>query len=145
MTVSAYVDTSALAKYYLHEPGSGEFEAFIRADTVSHISRLSVVEFRCLVARRRRTGSIAAESQTRILGLFFAHLGQGLWQVQPIDDGDLIVAGDLIDRLPRHPLRTLDAIHLAAARRTGATHLATGDHIMAAAAKSLGFTPILFG
>ena len=145
MTAAAYVDTSALAKYYLQESGSAEFEHFIRSDVVPHVSRLALVEFRCLVARRRRAGTIVSETQTRILGLFFAHLGQGLWQIQPLDDGHLVEAGDLIDRLPGHPLRTLDAIHLAAAVRSGASRLATGDRVMAAAAKKLGFTPLLFG
>lgn len=145
MTDSAYVDTSALAKYYVQEAGSADFETFIRSDVVPHVSRLALVEFRCLVARRRRAGTIAAEAQTRILGLFFAHLGQGLWRIQPLDDGHLVEAGDLIDRLPEYPLRTLDAIHLAAAARSGAVQLATGDRIMAAAAKSLGLAPLLFG
>ncbi len=145
MTGAAYVDTSALAKYYLQEAGSADFENFIRSDLVPHVSRLALVEFRCLVARRRRAGTIAPEAQTRILGLFFAHLGQGLWQIQPIDDSDLVAAGDLIDRLSEHPLCTLDAIHLAAAVRSGSGRLATGDRIMAAAGKRLGLMPLLFG
>jgi predicted nucleic acid-binding protein len=145
MTVEVYVDTSALAKYYLREPGSSEFETFLRSDVVPRVSRLVLVEFRCLVARRKRNGTIDLGMKARILSLFFAHVGQGLWQVRPMDDLDVVEAGDLVDRLPDHPLRTSDALHLAAASRGGATQLATADRVMAAAAESLGLTPILFG
>jgi uncharacterized protein len=145
MSTAVYVDTSALAKYYLQESGSADFEGFIRSDVIPQVSRLVLVEFRCLVARRARAGMIGAQAQSRILTIFFAHLAQGLWRVEPLDDGDLVEAGDLIDRLREHPLRTLDAIHLAAAKRSGAPQLATGDRVMAAAAKSLGLAPLLFG
>jgi predicted nucleic acid-binding protein len=42
--------------------------------------------------------------------------------------------------LPRHGLRTLDALHLALVRATGLEVLATADRIMAAAAEALGLT-----
>jgi uncharacterized protein len=51
-----YIDTSALAKWYLNEPRSEDFGAVI--------SRLTVVEFRCLIARRRRAGDIDLEDET---------------------------------------------------------------------------------
>lgn len=49
-----YLDTSALAKWYLNEPFSEKFEAFIQEYSTAAISRLTVVELRCLLARRRR-------------------------------------------------------------------------------------------
>jgi uncharacterized protein with PIN domain len=53
-----YLDTGALAKWYLNEPFSEQFEAFIQEQPSAAISRLTVVEFRCLLARRRRAGEI---------------------------------------------------------------------------------------
>lgn len=37
-----YIDTSALAKWYLNEPRSEDFEAFIRQQASAAISRLAV-------------------------------------------------------------------------------------------------------
>ena len=48
-----YLDTSALAKWYLNEPHAEAFEAYITRQASAAISRLAVVEFRCLPARRR--------------------------------------------------------------------------------------------
>jgi uncharacterized protein with PIN domain len=55
-----YVDTSALAKWYIAEPGSAAFERFVQdaADVV--ISRLVLVEMRCLLSQRRRSGTITS-------------------------------------------------------------------------------------
>ena len=59
-------------------------------------------------------------------------------------DAHAQAALDLIERLRRHPLRTLDALHLAIALDTGADLLATADRIMASAAKSLGLPVATF-
>jgi predicted nucleic acid-binding protein len=40
-----YIDTSALAKWYLNEPRSEDFGAFITRQEKAVISRLTVVEF----------------------------------------------------------------------------------------------------
>jgi uncharacterized protein len=45
----AYIDTSALAKWYLPEPGSDAFVDFIRYQDGAAISRLTTVELRCLL------------------------------------------------------------------------------------------------
>jgi predicted nucleic acid-binding protein len=52
-----------------------------------------------------------------------------------------------MDRLPDHPLRTLDALHLAVVEAAGFEVMATADRVMANAAEALGvkvegfFTP----
>ncbi|MDM8560842.1 type II toxin-antitoxin system VapC family toxin [Candidatus Parabeggiatoa sp. HSG14] len=49
-----YLDTSALAKWYLNEAHSHEFSNWIQKQEDTHISSLTITEFRCLLARRRR-------------------------------------------------------------------------------------------
>jgi uncharacterized protein len=56
-----YIDTSALAKWYLEEPGSDEFEEFVNSIAERRISRLVTVELRRLLARRRRAGEVALD------------------------------------------------------------------------------------
>ena len=134
----AYLDTSALAKWYLNEPFSEEFEAFIQGQPAAAISRLTVVEFRCLLARRRRAGEITKTVESRVYAAFEKDVGAGFLQVHPVADEHLIAALGLITRLGRYPLRTLDALHLAIAQAIQCRRLATADKTMAAAGKAAG-------
>jgi predicted nucleic acid-binding protein len=141
---AAYVDTSALAKWYLNEPRSEDFAAWVTGQRTVGISRLTVVEFRCLLARRRRAREIAARVERRIVAAFDDDVRRGFVDVYPLDDRHAIAAVEIMTALPRHPLRTLDALHLAIARETGAPALVTADRIMAAAARSLGMEVVRF-
>ena len=57
----AYVDTSALAKWYLPEEGSEKLAQWIQQQEDTCISSLTMTELRCLLARRRRMGLLTAE------------------------------------------------------------------------------------
>ena len=54
MSEIIYFDTSALAKWYLNEARSDDVERYIQEHGPVAISELTVVEMRCLLARRRR-------------------------------------------------------------------------------------------
>jgi predicted nucleic acid-binding protein len=142
---SAYIDTSALAKRYLNEPGSNDFDQFLREQRRRVISRLGVLELRCLLARRRRAGEISADYERDALGDFADDSQRAVLLVEPVVDGQFHRGRDLIDRLPTHPLRALDALHLAIAGTTGSQVVATADQVMAPAASDLGFDVVLFG
>ena len=142
--MTVYVDTSALAKWYLNEPRSDDFEAFISGRPDAAISRLTVVEFRCLLARRRRAGDFTSAHETRIGDTFAADIGAGALAVYSVEDSDFQGATTLIADLRRQPLRTLDALHLAIARRLGVDLVATADRVMAAACKDLAIETATF-
>src|SRR6266702_959409 len=133
-----YLDTSALAKWYLNEPLSEQFEAFIREQPTAAVSRLTVVEFRCLLARRRRASEITKSIESRVYVSFEKDVGAGFLQVHPVADEHLIAALGLITRLGRYALRTLDALHLAIAQGIHCRRLATADRTMADAGKAIG-------
>ena len=133
-----YLDTSALAKWYLNEPFSEQFEAFIQKQPSAAISGLPVVEFRCLRARLRRAGEIPKTIETRVYDSFELDVGAGFLQVHSVADEYLIAALGLISRLGRYPLRTLDALHLAIAQGIHCRQLATADKTMADAGKAVG-------
>ena len=139
-----YLDTSALAKWYLNEPFSELFEAFIQEQTTAAISRLTVVEFRCLLARRRRAGDITKAIESRVYTAFEKDIGAGFLQVYPVVEEHLIAALGLLTRLGRYPLRTLDALHLAIAQGIHCRRLATADKTMAAAGKAAGLSVARF-
>lgn len=132
-----YVDTSALAKWYVNELHSEEFEGFINQVGQGLIARLTVVEFRCLLARRRRAATIDTRQENAAFRAFETDAKDGYWRIEPVHDAHLLTALDLLERLRAIPLRTLDAIHLAIARTSKANMIATADKIMADAARLL--------
>ena len=140
-----YIDTSALAKRYIDEAGSEDFDAFLGRWPRVLISRLAVVEFRCMLQRRRRAAEIDAAYERAAMADFADDVRNGYFEVQPLADRHAIIAHDLIDQLSGHTLRTLDALHLAIAQSAGATVLATADRGMARAAEALGIGAVTFG
>jgi predicted nucleic acid-binding protein len=140
-----YVDTSALAKRYIDEAGSDDFDAFLSGCPQVRISRLAVVEFRCLLRRRRRAREINATYERAALADLADDVDSGYFTIEPLVDRHAVAAHELIDRLPGHSLRTLDALHLAVAQSVGASILATADHDMARAAEALGLATVTFG
>ncbi len=134
-----YADTSVLVKRYIDEPFSAEFEALLQQGAMA-ISRLSVVEMRCALARRRRNHEIDSERESRVNAELATDIQDGALWLSGFDDTCLATAYHLIGRLAHIPLRTLDALHLAIAEQISATDFATADKAQADAAAALGFT-----
>lgn len=140
-----YVDTSALAKWYVSEPGSEAFESFVQEFPRIVISRLTMVELRCLLARRRRAGDITEATAEGAFQLFQGDVAQGHLEVHPVGDQHVMGAVALLGHLRAHPLRTLDALHLAVAQAVESRIIATADRVMARAAEALGIRAVTFG
>lgn len=140
----AYLDTSALAKWYLNEHVSDEVEVFIQSEGTLHISSLTSVEFRCLLARRRRAGEFSAEIEQKVFATYQQDISGNSLIVDPVQDKHFDVAIHLISSLNEYQLRSLDALHLAIIREEGYDRLATADRVMAAAAKALGLEVVTF-
>ena len=134
----AYLDTSALAKWYLNEAGSNAFVEFLQALGAAVISSLTVTEMRCLLSRRRRMADLSVELESLLLAAFLEDIDRGWLQRIAVDDSRFAEAANLIMRYPEHPLRTLDALHLTLAVHAGVSILATADGVMADAAASMG-------
>ena len=135
----AYLDTSALAKWYLNESGSEAFVAYLQTLDVAVISGLTVTEMRALLSRRRRMRALTVELESVLFSAFLEDIDRGWLQRYPIDDLRFDETARLITRYPEHPLRTLDALHLCIAADIGIEELATADAVMAKAATSMGY------
>lgn len=133
-----YLDTSALAKRYLDEPGSTEFESYLCEFSWAAISTLTLVEMHCLLARRRRYQELTSEQERRVREALKEDVDLGDLRLLPVADHHLQLALRLLDSLEQHALRTLDAIHLALIQSAGHRVLATADLKMASAAADLG-------
>ncbi len=142
--IIAYIDTSALAKWYINEAHSEDFSAWIQKQDNTHISSLTMTEFRCLLARRQRSGDLTCEQGLQIFAAFERNLSDEQLIVHPLSDHHVLGAIHLINTLSDVALRTLDAIHLSIAKDIGAGIIATADKTMAEAGKLLDFQVVRF-
>jgi predicted nucleic acid-binding protein len=97
-----YADTSALVKRYLEEPFSTEFDTLLQQGAMA-ISRLTIVELRCALARRRRNREIDTLRETRINAELGSDIQGGVLQLSSVGDADFTAAYHLIGRLADRP------------------------------------------
>ncbi len=129
----AYVDTSILGAYYCPEPLSAAAESMLRRIEAPVISVLSEVEFCSLISKKYRLKELKERQAKEILDLFSNHVAEGFYRRIPLSTEHFIKARMLVASM-ENALRTLDALHLAAALTEGLT-LVTADHEFARAAK----------
>jgi predicted nucleic acid-binding protein len=132
----SYIDTSALAAYYCPETLSRSVEKELRRDEAPTISPLVEVEFHSAVALKVRTREFDPPTANRIVSLFRLHLANGHYRLVAVGDREYGLACDWIGRFST-PLRTLDALHLAAAFASDLVILTT-DRPLARSAKHFG-------
>lgn len=113
-----YLDSSAIVKLYVAEPGSDWVESLVmargadgRPAHVAALSAIGVVEVAAAVARRRREGHLDADRQRAVMSAFLDDCEHRFLTLTVLDD-QLRLAVDLVHR---RPLRGYDAVHLAAA------------------------------
>lgn len=135
---AVYIDTSALAKWYLNENRSDDFEVWIRDQDDVCVSTLTETEFRCLLARRRRTGEITPAIEREIFSSFQLDIQNKHLTSYPVIDQHIKGAISLMEMLTDVSIRTLDAIHLNIATDLAVLQLATADRVMIQAALQLG-------
>jgi predicted nucleic acid-binding protein len=109
------------------------------------ISRLTVLEMRCLLSRRRRNREMDPGAEKRAITLFEEQIAQGFFEVHPLEDRHAIRAQELIVQFPAIPLRTLDALHLSVALDLGASLVMTSDRVFATAGRALRLRVKWFG
>src|SRR3569832_2380938 len=141
----AYLDTSALIKLYVAEAFSTEVEQFVAAADGIVISRLSMLEWHCAMARRLCFGLFTKDYMNLARTEFTRHLAEGYFFFVLYDDPLLSDALRVLDSTNPIPLRTLDTIHLTAARNAGLARIATADDVMRRAAQQLQLEVAYFG
>jgi hypothetical protein len=136
----AYFDASALVKRYIDEEGRREVLQLLRRYEVVTSAILSV-ELRSALRRRVSDGTLDAAQVPEILKRVATD--RAYWRLVEVASGVLAAAETLV---AAHPLRTLDAIHVAsaqlfAARITAAELIfVSADARQTAAAAAVGMT-----
>jgi uncharacterized protein len=128
--VTTYIDSSALLKRYVEEPESELAEELLASDPELVTGRHTVVEVRRNLARLL-SGSALSESRAA----FAADLGS--FAIVELDASTCELAATIAEQTGA---RSLDALHLGAARRLGTTlSFVTFDVRQAQIARALGF------
>lgn len=134
----AYFDTSALIKRYVKEAGRREvLRLFRRNECVTSV--ILPVEVRGAFRRRVSEGTLDGKRVSEILNRLAAD--REFWTLIEVTSGVLTAAETLV---AVHPIRTLDAIHVASAQvfanRVGAAELVfvTADLRQSTAAAAVG-------
>lgn len=135
---AVYMDTSALAKWYLNETNSEVFSKYIRSVDIAVISSLTKVEMRSLLARKKRTKEISSTIENRVYTALLSDISCGHLSLYPIVDAYFERAVHLIGG-SKFSLRSLDALHLVCAQDIGCKTIATADTVVITAALQLGF------
>ena len=132
--MSLYVDSSALLKRYVDEPDSGTADALLRSDTSLLTARHTIVEVRRNLARLL---------EGRALATARAAFADDLEAISVVDLDETTCEGAAAIAEVTG-VRTLDALHLAAAQRVGgpAVPFLTFDVRQAQAARALGLTVV---
>jgi uncharacterized protein len=136
-----YVDTSVLVACYCNEPMSRKADRAVGKLAPPAISSLVEVEFHSALALKTRIGEIDAAAAARVLATLRLHLDENRFRVVPIEAKEYDLACNWIGRFAV-PLRTVDALHLAAAFSAGLPIL-TADKALAACAKHFGVAHLL--
>jgi len=106
-----YLETSALVKLYVYEPGT-EGLLGLTASEAGHrfaILSLAQVEFRAAIRRRQRNGEIPSSTADELIESFRRHV-EGKFLIQPFSDSLLDVALALVDS---YSLKGYDAMQFA--------------------------------
>jgi len=109
--VNCYLDTSALLKRYVDEPGSVWLRAQIAAAALLASSQLLIVEAISAFNRRVREGDLSGADYQRVRDVFREDC-RTTYQIVPPTMAIVDLACQLLERWP---LRAYDAIHLATA------------------------------
>ena len=107
-----YLDTSALVKIYINEPGTERMKELASPNAGNRLAVCSItqVEFHAAIWRRHRIRELDDEEAELAIDLFSARLETEFVR-HSIDDRMLNLASELTSR---HPLRGYDAVQLAA-------------------------------
>ena len=133
-----YLDASVLVPLFLPEPRSNDAAALLRNNEAA-ISDLGVAEFSSAISLGVRVGRFPVEFAQKTLRVFDEWVAIHELAEEALGE-DFSEATKYIRRVDLK-LRTPDALHIAIAKRLGAT-LATFDARLAAAAKGVGLTVV---
>ena len=134
-----YLDSCIIVKLLVAEPDSEFFIRSLEGEALG-TSELALTEVFSALLARERAGKISATDRRRAWREFESRIESEEIRIEPFNSITLRKANQLLERChPEIPLRTLDAIHLAAADLSQDFPVTTTDKRMRDAAARFGF------
>lgn len=131
--MNVFLDSSALVKRYVTEPGSDDLEAILANASGIGVSVLCPLEIVSALCRRRRERQLNRPQYERAKSALFADIA---------DASVINVTGAVIARavqiLQRWPLRSMDSVHIASASSWSADLFVSADGRQCVAARGYG-------
>ncbi len=141
-----YWDTSALLKCYAPEPDSAAYRSLLCGQPRVVISFMHRIEMAYALRHKEIRGEILPTAADGFIARFDRDSAEGRFIVLPWGDDTVQASREVLavcsSPPERIPIRTLDGIHLAAARVAGLRSIVTTDRRMRAAAEAIGMTAV---
>jgi len=120
--VNVFLDSSALAKRYVQEPGSDRLERILFSASSLGVSVICIPEVVSALCRRRRERKLSPQEYLKAKQALF----------EDIEDASVVnlteqVVGRGVELLERWPLRSSDALHVASAAEWSADLFVSAD------------------
>lgn len=141
----AFLDTSALIKYFVEETGTEEIKRLIEFETLLWVSELATVEGVSALAKKVRNREVSADEFYGLLYELISFFDSGRCEIIPLDDEGKERARTILSTWAlSHRLGSFDALQLAAAARAresiGHMEFYSADRRLLVAAQAQGFT-----
>jgi uncharacterized protein len=131
--LKVFLDSSALAKRYVQEPGSGRLEAVLLSASSAGVAVICVPEIVSALCRLRREKKLSAANYQRARRALLGDVAD----MSIVNLTDQVVAR-AVSLLERSPLRASDALHVACAAEWQADLFVSADKRQCAAARAFG-------
>jgi predicted nucleic acid-binding protein len=132
------LDTSALAKRYVQEPGSDELEELFRTTaTEVFICSLALPEFAAALGRKVRNKEVPKKDAS-LASAEFEEDWNGLFKKIPLTEN---LADSAASLAIQYPLKGGDSVHLAAALAADVDLFVTSDQQLIKTSRKLGLEP----
>ena len=141
-----YWDTSALLKCYAPEPDSAGYRTLLSDRPSIAICFMHRLEMAYALRHKEIRGEILPTAASHLTELFDRDADEGRFIVLPWGSDLVQAARDVLDRCVSAPepvaIRTLEGMHLAAARLAGIRDIVSTDRRMRVAAETLAMNLI---
>jgi predicted nucleic acid-binding protein len=128
--VNVFLDSSALAKRYVQEPGSDRLERILFSTSSLGVSVICIPEVVSALCRRRRERKLSPQEYLKAKRAL----------IEDIEDASVVnvteqVVARSVELLKRWPLRSSDAVHVASAAEWSAELFVSADEKQCTAAR----------
>ncbi len=131
--MNVFLDSSALTKRYVQEPGSDRVEEILFSASSLGVCVICLSEVVSALCRRRREGKLLKQQYLKVKQALF----EDIEDMSVVNVTDQVIAR-AVALLEQWPLRSSDSLHIASAAEWSAELLVSADERQCAAAQAYG-------